>query len=67
MVGRWIHAGLTNCTSLPEGWYDEIVVHTFRKNKNGSISVEATVNVYATEGKRIWGRDDVKIRLPKKR
>ena len=64
--GNWIHAGQEGSSSLPDGWYDEIVAHTFRKNQDGSISIEAAVNVYSKDTKLVWGRDDVKIRLPRK-
>ncbi len=38
-------------TQLPKGWHDEIVVHTFRKNDDGTVSVLALVNVYSPDGK----------------
>ena len=62
MPGKWIHAG---DGEFPDGWHDEIIVHTFRLNTDHSISVEATVNVYAPDG-TIFGREDVKIRLPER-
>ncbi len=58
--------GLTVWEGFPEGWTDEIVCGSFRRNKDGSITVDCCINVYADDG-TVYGVDSRMIRLPKKR
>ena len=46
MAGRWLYVGHPEAKPLPQGWTDEIVIHTTRKMSNGSMTVIALVNVY---------------------
>jgi hypothetical protein len=46
-----------------EGMSDEIVAYAWRPNADGSITIEARINVYGPDDTQ-WGRADVKVRLP---
>lgn len=35
---------------MPDGWYDEIVIHTIRRNKDGSVTAICHVNLYDGKG-----------------
>ncbi|TXH17103.1 MAG: hypothetical protein E6R03_04440 [Hyphomicrobiaceae bacterium] len=45
-----------------QGFEDEIVVGSWQPNADGSITVEACINVYGPNGLR-WGTAGVRIRL----
>jgi hypothetical protein len=42
---------------------DEIVAYAWRPNADGSITIQAVVNLYGPDGTQ-WGHGDVVIRLP---
>lgn len=52
MPGRWLSADHPEGKPLPEGWTDEIVIHTTRKMSNGTLTVIALVNVYDEKNRR---------------
>jgi len=48
---------------LPVGWCDEIVCHTFRDNQDGTVTVVALVNLYATDGRVYTGERVIHLKL----
>lgn len=65
-MGRYnLHVGADGAEQLPSGWRDEIVCHTMRKNRDGSITVIALVNVY--DGKGNCYSNEHTMKLSKKR
>lgn len=47
---------------LPADWHDEIVIHTMRRNKDGTITVIALVNVYDGKGGCYSGETVMRLR-----
>ena len=54
-----------NTETLPAGWHDEVVIHTMRRNPNGTLSVIALVNVYGDDGKMWSGETVMRLRRQK--
>lgn len=50
---------------FPEGWRDEIVCHTIRRNSDGSITAVILINVY-DDTLRMWSAERT-VKLPKLR
>jgi hypothetical protein len=47
-----LYVGSPRAEFMPPDWHDEIVIHTMARNKDGSISVIALVNLYDGDGNR---------------
>jgi hypothetical protein len=64
MPGHWLSVGSPDAESFPKEWTDEVVCHTIRRNRDGSITVIALINVYG-DNKQMWTGESV-VRLRKK-
>lgn len=53
-------------TTLPDGWRDELVCHTFRRNRDGTITVIALVNVYSPDGRVFTGERTMRLKAEAK-
>lgn len=58
-----LHVGQEGSEGFPDGWSDEIVAHTFRDNKDGTITVIVRINIYSPNGDCY--SDDRVLRLKK--
>lgn len=61
MPGRFLYVGSDRAEFLPAGWHDEIVCHTIARNKDGTITVVALVNLYDDTGRRWTAERTIKL------
>lgn len=61
---RHLHVGSKNASILPKGWREGILAHTYRKNKDGSISVVVLVNIYGKD-KEVYSTERTRLRKSK--